>query len=208
MKWGLFIHLVDYTFSSLQISNYLFILSFTLTLVSCTLLQKKDTSISDCKKDSIKKLKRIKKTFTPAADGVYTYLNDEVEVPDGFETIYWERKIGRDYAVSIRLSDTLSMQYLLLPISLQSIIYGECDDPLSSEELIASFGPPTYIDKSLLPNAKETYVYSFNKPDQEKCFHGEFMGNVAYQDCLSIRLDINNKGQVVELNTSLFEIQP
>lgn len=162
--------------------------------------------MSDCKKESLKKLKKIKKYFQATQDGVYTYLYKDVPVPKGFETIFWERKIGREYAVSIQLSDTVSMQFLQLPLSLQDIVYGDCDSAVLEEELVAHLGPPTYISKSLLPNAKQSYVYSFNKPKQKKCFHGEYMGNVAYQDCLSIIMDVDARGRVVELNTSSFEL--
>lgn len=188
------------------IIKYSFYVSLILALTSCTLFQKRQILSSDCKKDAIKKLKKLNKTLRISGDGVYSYLHNEVDVPDGFETIFWERKIGRDYAVSIQLSDTLAMQYLLLPIALQNILYNDCEESINKEELVATFGPPTYIAKSLLAHAKQSYVYSFNKPDQGHCFHKEYMGNVAYQDCLSITIDVDSKGRVVELNTSSFDI--
>ncbi len=192
---------------SLPKSKFLLLFILLLGLSSCTLLPKKPIDYSECKKDSQKKLKKIKKYFQATQDGVYTYLYQNVPVPKGFETIFWERKIGREYAVSIQLTDTLAMQFLQLPLSLQDIIYGDCDTAISKEDLVSYLGPPTYISKSLLPNAKDSYVYSFNRPDQKNCFHGEFMGNVAYQDCLSIIMDVDSKGRVVELNTSSFELK-
>ena len=176
------------------------------SFAACSLIQNKISSSSDCKKESLKKLKKLKKYFKSTQDGVYTYLHKEVPIPPGFETIFWERKIGRDYAVSIQITDTLQMQYLQLPLSLQDIVYGDCDTAVLKEELVAYLGPPTYISKSLLPHAKQSYVYSFNRPKQKNCFHGEFMGNVAYQDCLSIIMDVDSNGRVVELNTSSFEV--
>ena len=175
-------------------------------LGSCTLVQNRTNDISDCKKESLKKLKKLRKYFSSTQSGVYTYLYKEVPVPKEFETIFWERKIGRDYAVSIQITDTLSMQFLQLPLSLQDIVYGDCESAVLKEELVAHLGPPTYISKSMLPHAKQSYVYSFNKPEQKDCFHGEFMGNVAYQDCLSIIMDVDSKGRIVELNTSSFEV--
>ena len=188
--------------------TYLFTSLPLLSICACSVLQSKTDKRSLCEKESVKKLKKIKKHLSATQDGVYNYLYDQVSVPHGFETIFWERKIGRDYAVSIQITDTLSMQFLQLPLSLQEIIYGECDGKVNKDDLLSHFGPPTYISKSMLPHAKHSYVYSFNKPDQIKCYHEEYMGNVAYQDCLSIILELDNMGRVVELNSSSFVVSP
>lgn len=201
-----FIHIQDYMLPIIRVPIFLILTTLLLSLAACTLLQNKTVDSSDCKKESLKKLKKLKKYFHSTNGGVYTYLYQDVSVPKGFETIFWERKIGREYAVSIQLSDTMAMQFLQLPLSLQDIIYGECDNAILEEELISHLGPPTYTSKSLLPNAKQSLVYSFNKPEQNDCFHGEYMGNVAYQDCLSITMDIDSRGRVVELNTSSFDV--
>jgi len=171
-------------------------------------VNKKIEDGGDCKKIVIKELKRLSKLIiSPEQEGVYTYLHNEVSVPDGFETIFWERKIGRDYAVPVQLYDTTAMQFLLLPLSLQKLVYGDCEAYILKEELVSIVGEPSYISKSFLPNAKQTYIYSFNHPDRNDCYHGEYMGQVAYQDCLSISMDIDSRGRVVELNTSSFVME-
>ena len=190
----------------MPITKFIVATILLISLGTCTIWKDKIGSGADCKKESLRKLKKLKRYFQSTEDGVYTYLHEEVPVPKGFETIFWERKIGREYAVSIQITDTLEMQFLQLPLSLQDIIYGDCDAAVLKEELISHLGPPTYISKSMLPHAKQSFVYSFNKPRQRSCFHGEYMGNVAYQDCLSIILDVDNKGRVVELNTSSFQV--
>jgi len=175
---------------------------------SCLQLGNNLSSTDDCKKYAVKELKRLGKFISPPAKGgIYTYLHQDVEVPKGFETIFWERKIGRDYAVSVQLYDTTAMQFLQLSLSLQNIVYGDCDGSLLKEDLISHIGEPSYKSKSFLQNAKQNYTYSFNHPDRTDCYHGEYMGQVAYQDCLSISMDIDSRGRVVELNTSSFVIE-
>jgi len=144
--------------------------------------------------------------MTPSEGGVYTYLYNDVRVPDSFETIFWERKIGRDYGFTVQVEDTIKMQFLQLALGLQNIVYAECFQSLNKSDLDAYFGKPTFISKSLLSHAKTSYNYSFNYPGGVSCYHGEYMGNVAYQACLSIVMEIDNKDQVVELNTSEFDL--
>ncbi len=185
----------------------LLFLIFCCLLGSCALLQKKVATDLDCKKETLKELKKLKKYLSPPGDGgVYTYLYEEVTVPNSFETIFWERKIGRDYGVTVQLYDTTAMQFLQLVISLQDIVYSDCELPILKSELEDNFGPPSYVSKSMLPHAKQTYNYSFNHPREKDCYHGEYMGDVAYQECLYISMEIDNKGQVVELNTTAFEV--
>ena len=177
-------------------------------LASCAFFPSSINGTQDCKKESIKKLKKLKKHLSePQYGGVYNYLYKTVDVPPGFETIFWERKINREYAVSIQLSDTTAMQFLQLPLALQELVYSDCDTPILESELTAFLGPPTFVSKSFLPNAKQSLTYSFNHPSGEACFHDQYMGNVAYQACLSITLDVDNRGRVVELNTSSFELE-
>jgi len=162
---------------------------------------------SACKKEAIKELKYWNKYLTtPSEGGIYTYLYSEVEVPDAFETIFWERKIGRNYGVTVQVEDTTSMQFLKLALALQNIVYTDCIDPITRSDLEEYFGKPTFVTKSFLAHAKTSYNYSFNHPDGNSCYHGEYMGNVAYQACLTIIMEIDNKDKVVELNTSSFEI--
>jgi len=99
------------------------------------------------------------------------------------------------------------MQFLQLALSLQNIIYGECSESITNSDLNTYFGKPTFESKSLLDHAKTSYNYSFNRPDQSSCYHGEYMGNVAYQECLTIIMEIDNRGHVVELNTSSFDLK-
>lgn len=187
--------------------NKILFLIFCCFISSCTLLRKSATPEVDCKKESIKELKRLKKYLgEPSEGGVYTYKYADVEVPNSFETIFWERKIGRDYAVTVQLYDTTAMQFLQLALSLQNIIYSDCELPVLKEDLETNFGFPSYVSKSMLSHAKETYKYSFNHPYEKDCYHGNFMGEVAYQECLYIDIEINNRGQVVELNTTSFDI--
>jgi hypothetical protein len=174
---------------------------------SCAILRSDVSRQSTCKKESIKELKRWGKYLTPPSEsGVYTYLYKEVKVPDAFETIFWERKIGRDYGLTVQVSDTTRMQFLQLALGLQNILYSDCIETISKSELEEYFGKPTFTTRSFLAHAKTSYNYSFNYPDGNSCYHGEYMGNVAYQACLTISMEIDSKDQVVELNTSSFEI--
>lgn len=185
-----------------------YIILFSFSLVSCFSIKQKIGNFTNCKKESIKELKRLNKLLIPHDEGgVYTYLHQNVTVPDAFETIFWERKIGKDYGVTVQLEDTTSMQYFQLALSLQNIIYNECSDPITKTDLDTYFGKPTFISKSFLAHAKTSYNYSFNHPGEASCYHGEYMGNVAYQECLTIIMEIDNKGMVVELNTSSFDLE-
>ncbi len=185
----------------------LYIIVFCVSLGSCITLHQKKTTDAACKKESVKELKRLKKYLSTSSEGgIYNYNHKEVQVPDAFETIFWERKIGRDYGVTIQLEDTTSMQYLQLALSLQDIIYGDCSESITKSDLDIYFGKPTFVTKSFLANAKTSYNYSFNPPNSVSCYHGEYMGNVAYQECLTIIMEIDSKGQVVELNTSSFDL--
>lgn len=171
------------------------------------MLQKDISKQSSCKKESIKELKRWSKYLTPPSEGgIYTYLYNEVKVPDAFETIFWERKIGKEYGVTVQVEDTTSMQFLQLALALQNIVYTDCSESISKSELEEYFGKPTFVTKSFLAHAKTSYNYSFNYPNGNSCYHGEYMGNVAYQACLTMIMEINNKDQVIELNTTAFEI--
>jgi len=176
-------------------------------LGSCVSLQKDASKQNTCKKESIKELKRWSKYLTtPREGGVYTYLYKEVKVPDAFETIFWERKIGRDYGVNVLVEDTTQMQFLQLALALQNIVYADCPVSITKSDLEEFLGKPTFISKSFLAHAKTSFNYSFNHPSEQSCYHGEYMGNVAYQACLTISIEINNKDQVVELNTSEFDL--
>lgn len=189
------------------IKNIWFIFLLCSLLASCALLQQKEISQSDCKKNAIKELKRLKKYLQPEEVGkAYTYLYQQVKVPDAFETIFWERKLGREFGINVQLVDTTEMQYLQLVLSLQDIIYSDCAYPILKDELELYFGEPTFETPSFLEHASISYHYSFNLPNSGNCYHGEYMGNVAYQDCLSLILEINNKNELVEINSSSFDV--
>jgi len=185
----------------------LYIIFICVSLGSCLSLHQKKASDSTCKKESVKELRRLKKYLSSSPEGgIYNYNHKAVQVPDAFETIFWERKIGRDYGVTVQIEDTTSMQYMQLALSLQDLVYGDCFESITKSDLDTYFGKPTFVTNSFLAYAKTSYNYSFNPPSGTSCYHGEYMGNVAYQECLTIIMEIDSKGHVVELNTSSFDL--